>query len=274
MFRAGIMSSGSSVPTGDITELQGTYDFVVDQVGCSGSNDTLACLRTVSTDSLLAAANNTPSFIGFSVRAHLLFIRYAGLTVRVQGLATPYFPRADGAFVTLPPGELSLEAEAADVPFIIGTSIPASSVLGFNRVHGSSGDVKDEGTLFSLGSLNITYAFPSHGYPGTNVRMLTHTHRTDDEVASYISETWFPGSSLADLNKTLELYPSDPAAGSPFDTGDTNAFTPEYKRIAAIQGDWFFNGPRRQFLDAFSANRTAYNFCASSLSPDNIQNPS
>ncbi|RPD58750.1 carotenoid ester lipase precursor [Lentinus tigrinus ALCF2SS1-7] len=202
LFRAGIMSSGSSVPTGDITEVQGTYDFVVDEVGCSGANDTLACLRTVSTDSLLAAANNTPSFIGF------------------QGLATPYMPRADGVFVTLPPGQLSLKAEMADVPFIIG-------------------DVKDEGTLFSLGSFNIT---------------------AGGEFAAYISENWFPGSSLADLNKTLALYPSDPAAGSPFDTGDANVFTPEYKHIAAVQGDWFFQGPRRQFLDAFSADRTTFNF--------------
>ena len=114
------MSSGSSVPTGDITELQGTYDFVVDQVGCSSSNDTLACLRTVSTDSLLAAANNTPSFIGFSVRDRSLSNLITELTVRVQGLATPYFPRADGVFVTLPPGQLTLKAEAADVPSIIG----------------------------------------------------------------------------------------------------------------------------------------------------------
>ncbi|KAI0699612.1 carotenoid ester lipase precursor [Cerioporus squamosus] len=202
LFRAGFMNSGSSVPTGDISEVQGTYDFVVDQVGCSDANDTLACLRTVSTDSLLAAANNTPSFIGF------------------QGLAVPFMPRADGVFVTLPPAELPLKAEMADVSFIIG-------------------DVKDEGTIFSLGSFNIT---------------------TDDEFASYVSQNWFPGSSVADLNATLQLYPSDPAAGSPFDTGDANTFTPEYKRIAAVQGDWFFQAPRRQFLDAFSANRTAYNF--------------
>ncbi|TFK87023.1 carotenoid ester lipase precursor [Polyporus arcularius HHB13444] len=203
LFRAGIMSSGSSVPTQNITEVQGTYDFVVDQVGCSGTNDTLACLRTVSTDSLLAAANNTPSFIS-----------------GVQGLATPYMPRADGVFVTLPPGQLPLKARMADVPFIIG-------------------DVKDEGTIFSLGSFNIT---------------------TDDEFASFVSDNWFPGSSLADLNTTLQLYPSDPAAGSPFDTGGANVFTPEYKRIAAVQGDWFFHAARRQFLNAFSANRTAYNF--------------
>ncbi len=72
LLRAGIMSSGSSVPTGDITEVQETYDFVADQVGCSSATDTLACLRTVSTDSLLAAANNTPSFISFQVSAVLL----------------------------------------------------------------------------------------------------------------------------------------------------------------------------------------------------------
>ncbi|TFK85029.1 carotenoid ester lipase precursor [Polyporus arcularius HHB13444] len=202
LFRAGIMSSGSSVPTGDITEVQETYDFVADQVGCSSATDTLACLRTVSTDSLLAAANNTPSFISF------------------QGLGTPYMPRADELFVTLPPAELPLKAKMADVPFIIG-------------------DVRDEGTIFSLASFNIT---------------------TDDEFASYLSQHLFPGSSLADLNATLELYPSDPAAGSPFGTGDANTFTPDYKRMAAVQGDWFFNAPRRQFLDAFAANRTAYNF--------------
>ena len=68
LFRAGIMSSGSLVPTGDITDLQGTYDLVVDQVGCSGPSDTLACLRTVSSDSLLVAANMTPSLTSFGVR--------------------------------------------------------------------------------------------------------------------------------------------------------------------------------------------------------------
>lgn len=67
LFRAGIMSSGSLVPTGDITDLQGTYDFVVDQVGCSGSSDTLACLRTVPADDLVAAANKTPGLTSYSV---------------------------------------------------------------------------------------------------------------------------------------------------------------------------------------------------------------
>ncbi|RPD57249.1 carotenoid ester lipase precursor [Lentinus tigrinus ALCF2SS1-6] len=216
LFRAGIMSSGSSVPTGDITEVQGTYDFIVDQVGCKGAPDSLACLRTVSTDSLLAAVNNTPPFAtGF------------------VGLATVYGPRADGLFVQDTPQQLARHGKMADVPFIIG-------------------DVKDEGTLFSLGSLNIT---------------------TDDEFVSYISENWFPGATPADLKKVLELYPSDPAAGSPFDTGDANAVTPEFKRIAAMQGDWFFNAPRRQLLERFCSQRTAYNFLSARVNVSTLGYP-
>ena len=69
LFRAGIMSSGSSIPTGDIdnSDMQDTYDFVVQQVGCSNATDTLACLRVVPAESLLAAPNNTISVNGFKV---------------------------------------------------------------------------------------------------------------------------------------------------------------------------------------------------------------
>ncbi|KAI0681827.1 carotenoid ester lipase precursor [Earliella scabrosa] len=202
LFRAGIMSSGSLVPTGDITDLQGTYDLVVDQVGCSGASDTLACLRTVSSDSLLVAANMTPSLTSFG------------------GLAIPYMPRADGVFIPEPIHQLARDGALAQVPFIIG-------------------DVKDEGTLFSLGSFNIT---------------------TDAEFADYIAQVWFPGASESDLALAIELYPSDPAAGSPFDTGDAYAFSPEYKRIAALQGDWFFHAPRRELLNLYSATQPTYNY--------------
>ncbi len=69
LFRAGIMNSGSSTPTGDITDLQHTYDFIVQQVGCANATDTLACLRTVPAASLLAAANKSGSVNGFKVSA-------------------------------------------------------------------------------------------------------------------------------------------------------------------------------------------------------------
>ncbi|RPD58759.1 carotenoid ester lipase precursor [Lentinus tigrinus ALCF2SS1-7] len=202
LFRAGIMSSGSTIPTGDISDLQGTYNLIVDQVGCSNATDALACLRTVPAQNILAAANNTPATTSFT------------------GLAAPYMPRADGTLITKAPQQLAVHGKMANVPVIIG-------------------DVKDEGSLFSLASFNIT---------------------TDEELIDYLTTYWFPGSSAADLNKTMELYPSDPAAGTPFDTGSANAFTPEYKRIAALQGDWFFNAPRRQLLDRFSFHQPMYNF--------------
>ena len=67
LFRGAIMSSGSLLPTGKIEDLQDTYDAVVAHVGCSGATDTLACLRTVSVESLLDAANNTPGVTAFGV---------------------------------------------------------------------------------------------------------------------------------------------------------------------------------------------------------------
>ena len=45
-----------------------------------------------------------------------------------------------------------------------------------------------------------------------------------------------------------KMYPSDITKGSPFHTGYMNALTPQYKRVAAIQGDLVFQAPRRFFL--------------------------
>ncbi|RPD68932.1 carotenoid ester lipase precursor [Lentinus tigrinus ALCF2SS1-7] len=156
LFRAGIMSSGFAIPTKNITSTQGVYEFVVGKVGCANADDTLKCLRTVSADSLIAAANEHP-----------------------EGMPA-YFPREDGSFISMPPMHLPSMGRIANVPVI-------------------TGDVKDEGTLLAFSALNIT---------------------TDDEVLSYLSQSRFPGSSPTDFNTLLEIYPSDPAAGSPFDTGN------------------------------------------------------
>ena len=40
--------------------------------------------------------------------------------MRLQGLAIPFITRADGTLVTMPPEQLPLKAEMANVPFIIG----------------------------------------------------------------------------------------------------------------------------------------------------------
>lgn len=70
--------------------------------------------------------------------------------------------------------------------------------------------------LFSLGSLNVT---------------------TDDELVAYIKQVYIPDGTPADLDAVTSAYPSDPEQGSPYNTGFLNALTPEYKRIASMQGD-------------------------------------
>ena len=52
----------------------------------------------------------------------------------------------------------------------------------------------------------------------------------------------------AQVTKIAELYPSDITQGSPFGTGKFNALTPQFKRLAAFQGDLVFQAPRRWFL--------------------------
>jgi carboxylesterase type B len=49
LFRGAIMDSGSAVPTDnvDCAKAQAIYDAVVSKAGCSGTADTLNCLRDV-----------------------------------------------------------------------------------------------------------------------------------------------------------------------------------------------------------------------------------
>lgn len=67
----------------------------------------------------------------------------------------------------------------------------------------------------------------------------------------------FPSSFIPRLQ---ELYPNDPAVGSPFDARlmgaeNTDRFFPptdtnQFKRLAAVVADGFFSAPRRQQLEA------------------------
>ncbi|KAJ7221816.1 hypothetical protein B0H12DRAFT_1241188 [Mycena haematopus] len=56
------------------------------------------------------------------------------------------------------------------------------------------------------------------------------------------------------------LYPDDPAQGSPFNTGTANQFIPEFKRLAAFQGDYLFIGVCRFFLEHASKTQDAWSW--------------
>lgn len=121
LFRAAIMDSGSIVPADpvDCPKGQVIYDTVVDIAGCTGTDDTLECLRAAPYETFLNAVNSVPGFLGY------------------HSVALSYLPRPDGTVLTDTPDVLVQNGQYAAVPMIIG-------------------DQEDEGTIFSLFTANVT----------------------------------------------------------------------------------------------------------------------
>ncbi|VDB90061.1 unnamed protein product [Peniophora sp. CBMAI 1063] len=136
------------------------------------------------------------------------------------GLSLAWQPWADGTFLTENAPQLVLDGFVADVPFV-------------------NGDDDDEGTIFGLVNSNIT---------------------NEGELRQYLQEYYFPNADASTLDGVLAAYSDDPALGSPFDTGSNNTITPEFKRIAAIIGDYLFQGPRRLLLTKRAGSANAYSF--------------
>ncbi|VDB92096.1 unnamed protein product [Peniophora sp. CBMAI 1063] len=130
-------------------------------------------------------------------------------------------PREDGVFLTDTPQRLVRDGAVVDVPIV-------------------TSNCDDEGTITSLSNTNIT---------------------TEDELRQYLKQFYFPTANDTIIDNILSAYPDDPALGSPFDTGLNNTLTPEYKRIAAILGDWFFQSPRRLLLsERAGLNSSAFSY--------------
>lgn len=89
------------------------------------------------------------------------------------------------------------------------------------------GDQEDEGTLFALFQPNLT---------------------DTADVVDYLSLLFFQDATKEQLTTFVDLYPTDPKAGSPFRTDIFNEVYPDYKRLAAILGDLVFTLTRRVFL--------------------------
>ncbi|KAG7088671.1 hypothetical protein E1B28_012643 [Marasmius oreades] len=207
LFRAAFMHSGATVPVGDITNGQNYYDQIVSDTGCSGSADTLACLRRVSYQSLMDAINKTPGISSY------------------QSLRLTWLPRVDGDFLTDIPSNLVQQGKIANIPFV-------------------SGNCDDEGTFFSGSSLNVT---------------------DDAQFREYLKFLLPSDIPDADIDEITRVYPSDVTQGSPYDTGTSNARTPQYKRIASVQGDMVFQGPRRFFVQSLNGRQNTWSFLSKRL---------
>ncbi|PIL25455.1 hypothetical protein GSI_13345 [Ganoderma sinense ZZ0214-1] len=120
LFRGAVLSCGTLLPTGDISDQQRFFDGIAADTGCATATDKLACLRIVPAENLTASAASIPNILD-----------YPGLS------ASQWFPHADGSFLKEPVREAVLAGRIADVPFIAGGSL-------------------DEGTIFATGAWNIT----------------------------------------------------------------------------------------------------------------------
>ncbi|TDL26386.1 carotenoid ester lipase precursor [Rickenella mellea] len=129
-------------------------------------------------------------------------------------------PRVDGDFLP-------------DTPYKL---ITAGQVA---QVHIVSGDCDDEGTSFSLGFSNIT---------------------TEAGFEAFMSANEFPAASSAAIKNVAALYPANPAAGSPFDTGSANALWNQFKRISALQGDYAFQSTRRFLLNNVASRQKVFSY--------------
>ncbi|KAJ6495955.1 carotenoid ester lipase precursor [Mycena vulgaris] len=198
LFRGAFMDSGSpTLASTSLADGQSDYDNLAAANNCTGSPDTLDCLRHIPFEAFMSTVNQTPDFLSN------------------RSLALVWHPRVDGDVVVNHPLVSVSHGLHAKIPIM-------------------TGDCDDEGTLFTLTLANVT---------------------TDAEFLGYL-----PASSQKDIARIGELYPNDPIQGSPFNTGTANQLTPEYKRLAAFQGDLFFTGPRRFFLEHVSATQDAWSW--------------
>ncbi|KAJ8521688.1 hypothetical protein ONZ45_g1643 [Pleurotus djamor] len=137
-----------------------------------------------------------------------------------RSLLLTWLPRADGVFLSDAPQRLVQQGKVANVPFV-------------------TGDTDDEGTIFSLANLNIT---------------------TSDQLKDYIRTVYFPSATEAQLDALVVHYPQDPSQGSPYGTGPLHMLSPQFKRLASIQGDAVFQAPRRFFLEQRSGMQNTWAF--------------
>ncbi|PAV18601.1 sterol esterase from carbohydrate esterase family CE10 [Pyrrhoderma noxium] len=203
LYRGAVMHSGTSFHAKlDVKEAQPYYDSIVNITGCSEASDTLSCLRNVSMEAIVEAVEQLPSPRSYT------------------SLNTVWSPRTDGQLIKSDPVPILKQGLYAKVPII-------------------TGDVDDEGTLFSLAQTNIT---------------------TNEQFLDFVESNYLTGISEEELQAIGEAYPEDPSQGSPFGTGNAYAITPEYKRLAAFQGDLVFQAPRRFLLQILSQTQDTWSY--------------
>ncbi|KAG8680794.1 hypothetical protein FRC09_017974, partial [Ceratobasidium sp. 395] len=77
--------------------------------------------------------------------------------------------------------------------------------------------------------------------------------KTEQDLINWLTAQlpglYFGINNLTAVQQLLKFYPTDPAAGSPYGTGNqTFGLAAQYKRLASVIGDLIFQASRRDFL--------------------------
>ena len=211
VYRAAVMLSGTAMsepaPSSDSGFAEFNFQRIAGAVGCGGAQATIACLRGVAPEAL-AQATFWPSTTVDPSQAFIHGPYYLAGTQPFQLTRDGVYHR-DGAGAQIGRGEVP------DVPIL-------------------TGNVKDEGTLFSSQEMNA------------------------DNVASNLATVAFPDKTLAGtgtmIERWLQVYKDDPNAGAPYYSSynkGVSRFGPgnQFERISSILGDNGFVSKRRYMIN-------------------------
>lgn len=200
LFHGAIAASGGPVMVAGPERQQAVFDNMLAATGCADAADKIACLKEAEYEDILASINQE------------------GMLLGPRSLASTWTIRPDGNHLKDSPHRLIATGKVAQVPLMIG-------------------DMRDEGTLFSL--------------------LAQFLATTDDDFKTYFQRVWWPNATDEDMQGLMDLYVQDPAQGSPYalDNSTISTFlaaldnpTPNYKRLASLVGDYSFEAQRRNLL--------------------------
>lgn len=238
LFHAAVMMSGSLPPFGDIASdhQQELYDSIVKLAECSHAADTLDCLRSVPYATFKNATDALTPFYD------------------PQTLNLAYAPRVDGMFLTDDAYNLARKGQYSRIPLIIG-------------------GCDDEGTLFTLGRANATSVSASPS-PPNDIAELPASSGPTPRLSSIFkcSSSRRPNClRLPPLRSCTPRIPGKARLSAPAQQTLTRTRramhvvpaplmlvdSPQYKRLAAIEGDLVFQG------ELFCPFPTRYGRCLS-----------
>ncbi|KAG8961647.1 hypothetical protein FRC03_005104, partial [Tulasnella sp. 419] len=138
---------------------------------------------------------------------------------------TAWIPRVDGTLLNQAAMKSVAQGRRANIPVMYGNT-------------------GDEGTYFALGVDNVT---------------------DNASFKDYIRRDWFDSAAEEELDKLIDLYPSDPKkvaeANGPTQSvtmEERIEFGPQFPRLALFLGDGIFHGPRRFMLQHSEPGQKAW----------------